>query len=390
MGTMMVLQPHLLRDLAERPTRPESPVLSVYLNLDPSAPTNRRGGYRLALEEMLKQIETQLNDDDKRRHFQEDASWTRKQVELHIPKGRSLVMFCDVSEELHYRQDLAIRLANQVCYGNTPFTRPLAQAAKEHQRYGVVLVDKENARFFVFTMQSIEELDKAFQTPAVRHRRTAGSDHLRSQMTLQRRAATWSGWFLKEVAEILDDILHTQAIDGIVLAGQEDITAELQRLLPKALTTRLIGTARMPIGAKAHDVLEISLPMAEALERNLERQLVDDLVTIARKSQPKQEKAVTGLDATLNAINQARVYRLVYPAGRKTAGSECLGCEILLDHPPLDGKCPYCSGTLVEVDDVIWLAAERVLTMGGKVEEVRDQDACARLEAIGKVGAYLR
>lgn len=387
---MMVLQPRLLRELAERPTRQDSPVLSVYLNLDPSAPTNRRGGYRLALDEMLKQIETQLAEGEERRHFQEDAAWTRKQIEHGMPKGRSLVLFCDVSEAFHYRQDLSIRMASQVWYGDTPYTRPLAQAISEHQRYGVVLVDKENARFFVFSMESIEELEKAFQTPAVRHRRTAGSDHLRSQMTLQRRAATWSGWFLKEVAEILDETLSHQAIHGIILAGQEDITAELQRLLPKALAARVVGTARMPINAKTQEVLEISRPLVENLERTLERQLVDDLVTIARKPQPKLEKAVAGLEATLDAINQARVYRLVCPAGRKVAGCECPSCDILLDHPPLNGQCPYCSSALLGVEDIIWLASERVLALGGKVEEIHDHEACAALEAIGKVGAYLR
>jgi peptide subunit release factor 1 (eRF1) len=387
---MMVLQPHVLHELTERPTRPDSPVLSVYLNLNPSAPTNRRGGYRLALEEMLKQIEVQLAEEEERRHFQEDAAWTRKQIELSVPKGRSLVLFCDVSEAFHYRQDLSIRMANQVWYGDSPYTRPLMQAINEYQRYGVVLVDKENARFFVFTMQSIEELEKAFQTPAVRHRRTAGSDHLRSQMTLQRRAATWSGWFLKEVAEILDETFSSQRIHGVILAGQEDITAELQRLLPKALAAQVVGAVRMPITTKPQEVLEICGPLVENLERTLERQLVDDLLTIAKKAQPKQEKAVAGLEATLNAINQARVYRLLCPAGRKTAGCECPSCGILLDHPPRDGQCPYCSSALHEVDDIIWLASERVLAMGGKVEEIRDEQACATLEAIGKVGAYLR
>jgi peptide chain release factor subunit 1 len=387
---MMVLQPQLIREFSERSMRPESPVLSVYLNVDPSAPANRRGGYKLALDEMLKQIETQLGEESKRRHFQEDAAWIRRQVELEMPRGRSLVMFCDASEDFHFRQDLAIRLANQVWYGDTPYTRPLVQAMNEFERYGVVLVDKENARFFVFSMQTIEELDKAFQTPAVRHRRTAGTDHLRSQMTLQRRAATWSGWFLKEVAEILDDIVRNQAIDGIILAGQEDITAELQRLLPKAMAVRVVGTVRSGINARPTEVLQISMPLVETIERQREQQLVDDLVTITHKPQPKLEKAVAGLAATLDAINQARVYRLVCPAGRKTTGCECPSCEILLDHRPQDGNCPYCSGSLVDVDDVVWLASERVLSMGGKVEEIRDQDACAKLEAIGKVGAYLR
>jgi len=99
---------------------------------------------------------------------------------------------------------------------------------------------------------------------------------------------------------------------------------------------------------------------------------------------------VAGLEATLDAVNQARVYRLVCPAGRKVAGCECPSCDILLDHPPLNGQCPYCSSALLGVEDIIWLASERVLALGGKVEEIHDHEACAALEAIGKVGAYLR
>jgi peptide chain release factor subunit 1 len=387
---MMVLQPQLIQQLAERTPQSNSPVLSVYLDLDPSSPTNRRGGYRLALEEMLKQIETQISDDHKRRHFLEDASWARKQMEMRMPRGRSLALFCDVSEDFLFQEDLAIRLANQVWYGETPYTRPLVQALNEYDRYGVVLVDKEKARFFVLSMQNIEELDDTFQTPAVRHRRTAGSDHMRSQMVLQRRAATWSGWFLKEVAEILEDVIKKQAINSIFLAGQEDISAELLRLLPKAIAARLVNTVRMPVTAKGNEVLEICWPQVEAIERQRERGLVEDLVTIAHKAQPNLEKAVVGLDATLNAVNQARVYRLIYPAGRTASGGECPTCAVLLDHPPKDGKCPYCSGSLQEVDDVIWLAAERVLAMGGKVEEIHDEEACSKLESAGRLGAYLR
>jgi peptide chain release factor subunit 1 len=387
---MMVLQPQLIQQLAERTSQSDSPVLSVYLNLDPASPTNRRGGYKLALEEMLKQIETQITDDNKRRHFLEDASWARKQMEMRMPKGLSLALFCDASAEFFFQEDLSIRLANQIWYGDTPYTRPLLQTFQEYERYGVVLVDKEKARFFVISMQNIEELSDAFQTPAVRHRRTAGSDHMRSQMVLQRRAATWSGWFLKEVSEILDDIMRTHAISGIILAGQEDITAELYRLLPKATAARLVGSVRMSITTKGNEVLEICLPIVDSIERQRERELVDDLVTIAQKAQPKLEKAVMGLDATLDAVNQARVYRLVYPAGRKAAGCECPTCAVLLDHPPGDGKCPYCSGALEEIDDLLWLAAERVLAMGGKVEEIHDDEACSKLEAAGRVGAYLR
>jgi peptide subunit release factor 1 (eRF1) len=386
----MPLQPQTIRKLAERPVRSNSPVLSVYLNLDPSSPTNLRGGYKLALEEMLKQIETQLTDDNKRRHFQEDTSWARKQAERRMLKGGSLVLFCDVSEDFYFQEDLSVRLANQIWFGDTPYTRPLMGVLNEYERYGVVLVDKEKARFFVVSAGSIQELDEAFQSPPVRHRRTAGLDHMRSQMVFQRRAATWSGWFLKEVSEILHDIVQHQEIDRIILGGQEDITAELYRLLPKAAAARVMDSVRIAITAKASEVLQISTPVLEKIEHQRERELVSDLITVAQKTQSKQEKAVLGFDATLDAVNQARVYRLVYPAGQRIAGYQCPSCDVLMDQGPENKKCPYCSQLLDEVDDLSWQASERVLAIGGKLEEISDSEARSKLEAAGKIGAYLR
>jgi hypothetical protein len=97
-------------------------------------------------------------------------------------KDGSLVLFCDVSEGFYFQEDLSVRLANQIWFGDTPYTRPLMGVLNEYERYGVVLVDKEKARFFVVSAGSIQELDEAFQSPPVRHRRTAGLDHMRSQM----------------------------------------------------------------------------------------------------------------------------------------------------------------------------------------------------------------
>jgi endogenous inhibitor of DNA gyrase (YacG/DUF329 family) len=209
-------------------------------------------------------------------------------------------------------------------------------------------------------------------------------------MVLQRRAATWSGWFLKEVSEILHDIVQHQEIDRIILGGQEDITAELYRLLPKAAAARVMDSVRIAITAKASEVLQISTPVLEKIEHQRERELVSDLITVAQKTQSKQEKAVLGFDATLDAVNQARVYRLVYPTGQRIAGYQCPSCDVLMDQGPENKKCPYCSKLLDEVDDLSWQASERVLAIGGKLEEISDSEARSKLEAAGKIGAYLR
>ncbi len=387
---MSVLQPQAIQELAERASREDSPVLSVYLNLDPCNPVNRRGGYRLALENLLKGIESQIKDEVRSRHFQEDAEWVRQRVEFHIPKGKSLVLFCDASESFFFEEALAVRLPNQVWYGASPYVRLLREVVEEHARYGLVLVDRERARFFVITMGQIEEVSDVFQDPPFKHRATSGSDQMRSQMVLQRRAAQWSEWFLKDAADILNSIMVEYQVDRILLAGSEEMTAVFHRLLPRTVAAKVVERIRVSVTAKAAEVLDLALPVIERLEREQELSLVDDLITIGQKSRPTMEKVVLGLSATLDAVNQGRVYRLVYPCACKSPGCQCGGCEVLLDHAPADGKCPYCSTPLDEVEDLIWYASERVLGMGGRTEEVRTPEARAKLEAVGLIGAFLR
>jgi peptide subunit release factor 1 (eRF1) len=365
-------------------------VLSVYLNVDPANPVNRRGGYKLALDGMLKELESQIKEENRLKQFQEDAEWVRQKVEYLIPKGRSLVLFCDVSESFHFDEDLPIRLANQAWYESTPYVRLLREAMDEYERYGLVLVDREKARFFVITMGQIEEVSDVFQDPPFKHRSTAGSDQMRSQMVNQRRAAQWSEWFLRDASTILHDIMKQYSVDRIILAGPEEVTAEMARLLPKAVASRLVDRVRMAVTAKGSEVLQMAMPVIDRIAREQERELVSDLVTISQKSNPTVEKAVLGVNAVMDALNQGRVHRLIYSSGLALSGYCCAGCEVLMDHCPPDCKCPYCSSELEETEDLLWHATERVLAMGGRSEEVRDSEARAQLGLGGGVGAVLR
>ncbi len=388
---MSVLQPQMIQQLAERPFRDGSPVLSVYLNLDPGDFPHRRSGYKVTLDGMLRDIESQIDDEDKRRHFREDAEWVVQKVEFHLPRGRSLLLFCDVSESFFYVEDLPIPLANQVWYENAPFVRPLLDARNEYERYGVVLVDREHAKFYVITMGTIEEVSDVFQTPPFKVRSTSGRDQLRSSQTVsQRRAAVWSGWFLKDVSDILHEIIQKYDIDRILLAGPEDLTAEMQRILPKAIAARVVERVRIALNAKPNDILELVFPFIEKIEKAQELAVIEDLVTIAQKANPTLQKAVLGLNPTLDAVNQGRVFRLAYPSGLKMNGYHCTSCGVLLDQCTTDCKCPYCSQPLRETDDIMLLASERVLEMGGRIDEIKGEEACEKLNGGGGIGAFLR
>ncbi len=152
----------------------------------------------------------------------------------------------------------------------------------------------------------------------------------------------------------------------------------------------MVDRLRIASSAKANEVLELSFPSIEKLERSQELALVEDLVTMAQKTEPAAKKAVLGLNATLDAVNQGRVHRLLYPFGVRLGGYRCPGCDVLLDQAPSNANCPYCSKLLETVEDMLWLTSERVLEMGGRSDEIRGADARKQLEAAGKIGAFLR
>ncbi|MGQ9485384.1 MAG: baeRF10 domain-containing protein [Desulfosoma sp.] len=387
---MKALHPSSLESLARRHAPEGSWILSIYLNLDPQMRASRRGAHKLVLEQMLNDLEGTLDDPQTVEHFREDAQWVRSQVELHIPKGRSLVLFCDVSEGYTYQEDVPVRLPNGAWYERRPYIRPLLDAWKEYERTGIVVVDREKARLLVASMGEVEEVEEAFQTPAVRHRATAGTDHMRSQMVFQRRAATWSYWFLKEVADSLHDMIEDYGIDRVVLAGPEDVTAELKRILPKGVLARVVARMRASVTAKPKELLEAVAPMLRELGAAQERDLVFECITAARKTQSESSKAVLGLEAVLNAVNQGRVYQILVPVGFAAPGFHCPTCDVLMDHAPSTNACPYCSGALEDMDDVVWAACDRVLAMGGKVEEIGADGAKEVLKKEGPLGAFLR
>jgi peptide subunit release factor 1 (eRF1) len=272
---------------------------------------------------------------------------------------------------------------NGVWWRDTPYLRPLIEILDEHERYGVVLTDREHARLFTVVLGEIEEHLEAFAERDVTHIKTSGTDHIRSQMHIQRKADEHARAHLKHVAEFTSRLSNLHAFDRLILAGTIEVTTELYGLLPKFLRTRLAGKLSLPVTTNEAEVLEASLKIEEEIERKREVELVEELITASKK----QQQAVRGLDETLLALQEWRVWQLIYADDFETRGGQCTNCGALLAKDT-EG-CRYCGKPVRVVEDLIELAAARVIEMQGKVEQVRGA-AARRLKEAGSVGALLR
>jgi peptide subunit release factor 1 (eRF1) len=292
-------------------------------------------------------------------------------------------MFCDSSEDFSWAYELHVPVMTEVRWSEKPYLRPLLEIIDEHERYGMILTDRAQARLFSIFLGEIEEYREALAEADVTRFKSSGRDHIRSQMRHQRRAETRALWHLKQVAEIMEGVAERHSFDRLVLAGPVEATNELRRQLSKALRAKVIGTIALTTDASERQVLAETLKLMKGAERKGEIEIVEHLIEAAEK----QEQATIGLDHTLAAVQSGRVRQLVYAEGWAASGSRCSNCSSLM--PDAEQTCGYCGALVHKVNDLLARAARRVVAMGGVVEEVRG-GAATRLLEVGGVGAFLR
>ena len=371
-----------LEGLMRRDARPGSPVLSVYLDTDQSREINIERGFETVFKDMLREIKQRLEKDEKGK-FHADAERVQRFVEEEYRDvKRGLVIFCDESEDLFQHIDLNVRVRSVARWNETPYVRPLVELLDEYERYCVALADRERARLFTIYLGEIEEHRETEASADVRHIKSSGLDHLRSQMNIERKADEHAHRHFKHVVEWLSWLVRKYEFDRLILAGTNEATSHISALLPTRLQPRVVRRMNMPINVSDAYVLEETLKVEQEVEREREVTLVRELLEAAGT-----ERGVVKLGATLRAIDEWRVMQLVYADGFAPPGGQCVNCGAL--YAEKKDACDYCGRAVREVGDLIDRANARVLEMSGKVEQVFG-DAATRLRGEGSIGALLR
>jgi peptide subunit release factor 1 (eRF1) len=305
-------------------------------------------------------------------------------VSAYRPGARSLVIFCDALEDFLWHRELDVPMRSEARWSETLYLRPLIETLDEYERYGVILADRAQARLFTVHLGKIEEHGESFAPGEVKIFKAPGRDHIRSDTRFQRKADQYAYRHLKRVAELAVELAERHAFDRLVLAGLVEATSQLQQLLPKHWQSRIVASLDLPVESDQQTVLTATLRIAEEAERNDEIRLVEELISGAARA---EQRAVTGLDATLRALRLGRIWRFVYADGFAPSGGRCVSCETLFEEGP--ESCVYCGAIVRPVDDLVEQAAQRVVVSGGKVEHVGGAMA-ERLGVAGGIGAFLK
>jgi hypothetical protein len=374
-----------IHTLASRPERSENSVLTVYLNVDQSQQANLNRGFESKLKDLLVGVRNTIKTPEEMKAFQSATRSVEEYMARYEVGARGLAVAVDTSDGFVWGQEIDFPLADEIRWGREIFVRPLAAGIDEYERAGIALVDRAHLRLFTMFLGEVKEhIREEFDHRSVRHNKTVGMDRLGSASHAQRKADAQIHLNLARVAKDIDALMRQSGARRLILAGSPEITAELKGVLPKRLASQVIGTANVPISAPIQTIQAVAASVAEEFERATEEALVAGLVTSAAKS----ARVAVGLGRTLFALNQRRIWQLVYAEEFRSPGFECPQCGAMyaVETP----ACSFCGSTPARVPDIVERAVDCAVRRSARVEIIRSREGQSALINAGGIGAFLR
>lgn len=265
-----------------------NPLLSIYLRVDPAyrANQNEPPAWFIYLKNALREIETNFE--------QVPDSWQdTKQAVLnyfrdYVARSKSLAMF--VSSDFMQIFDIPVTLDNRVSYG-APMLMPLLWATDEYERYLVVLVDQEQARFLSAYLGQVtgnEHMTLDFddydfgdsryiqsQGGAVGSQGSGQDDFADMRDEHIRR-------FHNDVAARIRKVMGKLQANRIILGGNEQAAKQVYGLLHESQKKQVVSMVTLPVDSNNARIGQLIQEIAENYEREQESQLVDSVISLAK------------------------------------------------------------------------------------------------------------
>lgn len=361
-----------LRELIDY--RPGLPVLSVYLNVDPSLGT--ADVHKLRLRQMLKELNGgRLKDHEVlERYLEHEFDWS----------GRSVALFSCADRDFFRVFSFAVPLRSRARWMDRPYVKPLAHLLDHYGGYGVALVDKQGARLFHFHLGQLREQEGTRGEEVRRTKRGGGSQTpgrrggTAGQTRYQEEIAERN---LKEAARVAARFFQENRVRRVIIGGTDENVALFRAHLPKAWQSLVLQTFPIESTAGHAQVLAKAMEGVLQTERESERKLVEAVITASAKGR----EGVVGLDEALAAAHAGRVQTLLISEGFRAPGYRCRGCGYLTGTRRT--SCPFCGRDFEQIEDAVELAVRKAMADGADVEVVVDNP---QLDQAGRIGALLR
>ncbi len=359
--------------------RSDEGIVSLFLRFEPRLIYERA----IALT-TFKSAWKRFEDREPSDKWKEAARRERGRIEAFLndwaPISRGIAVFACEPAGLWETIPLAAPLTTRLSVDSTTWTRPLALLLDESPRLVVCVVQRDKATLYV-SQQRETELAASLESDVPGRHRQGGW----SQARFQRHREFHAGQHLEEVVGALVELHQKEPFERLILGGTSEITSEIERRLPNSLRSRLIDT--LPVDVK-HDSREEILERAQASNENAERREEQALVQSIVDQAAAAGRGALGLEATLLALMEGRIEKLVLTEEFAHTGWECGRCQYVSATAP--DRCPLCGAEGQSAPNLADVAVERVIQGGAAVNFIFEGAAHELLSSKGEIGALLR
>ncbi len=183
--------------------------------------------------------------------------------------------------------------------------------------------------------------------------------------------------FYKRAAGEVGDHVKSLGLRRLILAGPEERTSEFVAELPREAKDLVAARIHLPQDVSEGELARRISETEEEIERSEESGLLREL----------RERGVRGLEETLRALDEGRIYRVAVPWPLPDEISWCDPCGVALaaGHE----RCPYCGG-LVRTRRLANALSGLAASRGASVEFVRGENARALREELGGIAGLPR
>jgi hypothetical protein len=347
----------------------DAPVLSVYLNVDPRRRTGE--SHKVSLRNLLAGVEGADPEDIKRVQNYIEMGYNRQ--------GSSVILFSCAKKDFWWAFSFAVPVTDFAFVSFRPYVRQLAHMLDVYERCGVVHVDQEGARLYLFNMGILEDAEGYIGAEVKLHR--SGGGEWGANPRIQRHETGQARQNLQEAAELAEEFYRHSGTRRLILAGTDKNVAHFKDLLSNRLRSLIIGQISADANATPNDLRDRALELAAREEARESIAIADRVISTAWQG----GNAVLGLEETLTAVQQGRASHVVtlnnytQPAYRFVDSG-----HILLE---LDEEADLQSGRVQSLPDAVESCLRRALVqnIGVTVIEVHDG-----LEKAGRIGALTR
>jgi peptide subunit release factor 1 (eRF1) len=282
----------------------EHEIISLYLDMRPD-----QNGQRSHIETFLRtRVDELARTERGREGFDKATERISQYIAEQAPKSaRGLAIFTSTTGDLCEAIPIDVPIEHSSMHVDAvPHLYPLARVNDQYPRYAALLVDTNSADLYVFALGS-KRRRESIQNEKTRRTSMGGW----SQARYQRRANNFHKQHMKEVVELLDKVVSEEHLNHIVIACDEVAKPFLMAQLPKHLADKVIDVVSVDVKSMPeHELLRETMDALRQADARTDAEQVQRMLDAWRAG----GLAVTGLQATLRALDMRQVEELVIAA----------------------------------------------------------------------------